>query len=159
MVECAEATARSWVAESPIAIDREMMNLTLQIVGRTLFSADLKDDAAGVGTSLTRGWDNPEAFDPDRWSDEATATRPKFAFFPFSAGTRVCIGEHFAMMEGALLLASLARQWRLRLAPGQNVEFWPQITLRPRHAIWMQLEKRTSGNRASAVSACAQQYA
>jgi cytochrome P450 len=330
MVECAEAASRSWAPGAQVAIDQEMMKLTLQIVGRTLFSVDLKDDAAGVGDSLTRAlrlflmlnspvtqllfplrlvverkavrirceieqvlrkviddhrqnehqyddmlsmlirsgddggtgymsdelllnesltlflaghettanaltwtwyllaqhpevarrvqseldrvldgmlpkpsdqprlrytsqvfrealrlyppawivareavtdyqlghvevpagstvlmspyathrdprfWDNPEAFDPDRWSDEISATRPKFAFFPFGAGTRVCIGEHFAMTEGILLLATLARQWRPHLIPGQRVELWPQITLRPRRSIRMQFEPRTA---------------
>jgi len=91
-----------------------------------------------------RFWDDPEAFNPDRWTDESSAGRPKFAFFPFGAGSRVCIGEHFAMMEGVLLLATLAQKWRLRLVPGQRVALWPQITLRPRRSILMQLEPRTN---------------
>jgi len=90
-----------------------------------------------------RFWENPEVFNPDRWTDEACAARPKFAFFPFGAGTRVCIGEHFAMMEGILLLATLAQQWNLKLVAGQKIQLWPQITLRPRHSILMRLESRT----------------
>lgn len=90
-----------------------------------------------------RFWKNPEEFDPDRWADKASADQPKFAFFPFGAGTRVCIGEHFAMMEGVLLLATLAQRWRFHLAPEQKIEMWPQITLRPRRSILMQLERRT----------------
>jgi cytochrome P450 len=330
MVSCADAASRSWTGASPIAIDREMMRLTLEIVGRTLFGADLADDAAGVGASLTRAlrlflmlnspviqllaplrrlaerkaarsrneieqvlrkvidehrgdpnryddmlsllirssdeggtgymsedllldesltlflaghettanaltwtwyllaqhpaaaeklhaeldevldgqlpktsdlprlrftgrvfrealrlyppawivareavteyqlgsikvpagstlvmspyamhrdprfWESPETFDPDRWTDEASANRPKFAFFPFGAGTRVCIGEHFAMMEGVLLLATLAQQWSLHLVSEQKIELWPQITLRPRRAILMKLEARAT---------------
>lgn len=330
MVACADAAGRSWTTASPIAIDREMMRLTLEIVGRTLFGADLADDAAGVGASLTRAlrlflmlnspvtqllaplrrlaerkaarsrheieqvlrkvidehrrdsnryddmlsllirssdeggtgymsesllldealtlflaghettanaltwtwyllaqhpdaaervhdesnrvlaerlpdladlprleftgqvfrealrlyppawiiardavtdyqlgevgvpagstvvmspyathrdprfWENPEKFEPDRWTGEASANRPKFAFFPFGAGTRVCVGEHFAMMEGVRLLATLAQQWRLHLVPGQNIEMWPQITLRPRRSILMQLEPQAT---------------
>jgi cytochrome P450 len=88
-----------------------------------------------------RFWKDPEQFDPDRWLDGSAAGRPKFAFYPFGAGTRVCIGEQFAMMEGVLLIAILARQWKFRLVPGQTVELWPQITLRPRHSIHFELEE------------------
>jgi cytochrome P450 len=87
---------------------------------------------------------DPESFDPDRWLEEGSANRPKFAFYPFGAGTRVCIGEHFAMMEGVLLIAILAQQWRFQLARGQVVELWPQITLRPKHSIYFQFKQATS---------------
>ncbi len=87
-----------------------------------------------------RFWPDPERFDPERWKDAETNPRPRFAFFPFSAGTRACIGEHFAMMEGVLLLATLAQKWKFHLVPGQTVELWPQITLRPRHSLQMRLE-------------------
>jgi cytochrome P450 len=85
-----------------------------------------------------RFWKDPEQFNPDRWLAEAN--RPKFAFYPFGAGTRVCIGEHFAMMEGILLIAVVAQRWRLRLEPNQKVELWPQITLRPRNSIYFKLD-------------------
>jgi cytochrome P450 len=88
-----------------------------------------------------RFWKEPEEFDPDRWLDGSAAGRPKFVFYPFGAGTRVCIGEQFAMMEGVLLIAILARQWKFHLVPGQTVELWPQITLRPRHSIHFELEE------------------
>jgi cytochrome P450 len=84
-----------------------------------------------------RFWKDPEQFNPDRWLVEAD--RPKFAFYPFGAGTRVCIGEHFAMMEGILLIAVLAQRWKLRLEPDQKVELWPQITLRPRNSVYFKL--------------------
>lgn len=83
-----------------------------------------------------RFWNEPESFLPDRWLEEDGNARPKFSFYPFGAGTRVCIGEHFAMMEGILLIAVLARRWELGLLPDQKVELWPQITLRPRHSIY-----------------------
>ena len=84
----------------------------------------------------------PERFDPERWTPEAQAGRPKFSYFPFGGGTRVCIGEQFAWMEGILLVAALARKWRMRLVPGHPVEVQPLITLRPRHGMRMTLEKR-----------------
>ena len=65
-----------------------------------------------------RWWDAPEAFRPERWLDEpARAARPRFAWFPFGGGARVCIGEHFATAEAVLILATIARRWRLRRAP------------------------------------------
>jgi cytochrome P450 len=89
-----------------------------------------------------RYFPDPERFDPDRWTPEAQASRPKFSYFPFGGGTRVCIGEQFAWMEGILLIASLAQKWRMRLEPGHNVEVKPLITLRPRHGMRMLLHKR-----------------
>ena len=89
-----------------------------------------------------RFWDSPEEFRPDRWIEDSSAGRPKFAFYPFGAGTRVCIGEHFAMMEGVLLIATLAQRWRLHLVPNQTIELWPQITLRPRHPMCFRIERQ-----------------
>jgi cytochrome P450 len=91
-----------------------------------------------------RFWDEPETFAPERWKESASNDRPKFAFFPFGAGSRVCIGEHFATMEGVLLIAVIAQQWRLRLAPLQEIGLAPQITLRPRQSIWMEPKARAT---------------
>ncbi len=84
----------------------------------------------------------PERFDPERFRPEAKAARPKFSYFPFGGGPRVCIGEGFAWMEGVLLLATLARRWRLRLEPGQAIAPAPSITLRPKHGLRMTLGRR-----------------
>lgn len=89
-----------------------------------------------------RFWNDPERFAPERWEDSLAADRPKFAYFPFGAGTRVCIGEHFATLEGVLLITVIAQQWRLHLVPGQEIALQPQITLRPRSSIQMRLDKR-----------------
>jgi cytochrome P450 len=89
-----------------------------------------------------RYFPDPELFDPERFRPEAKAARAKFSYFPFGGGPRVCIGEGFAWMEGVLLLATLARRWRLRLEPGQVVEPAPSITLRPKHGLRMVLERR-----------------
>ena len=78
----------------------------------------------------------------ERFRPEAKAARPKFAYFPFGGGPRVCIGEGFAWMEGVLLLATLARRWKPRLESGQSVVPAPSITLRPKHGIRMRLERR-----------------
>lgn len=90
----------------------------------------------------SRYWEEPEVFKPERWGPAGVERRPRFAFFPFGAGMRMCIGGQFAMIEGVLLLATLARRWKVTLEPGQRVEMWPQITLRPKETILMKVEKR-----------------
>jgi len=81
-------------------------------------------------------------FDPERWTQSAREARPTYAYFPFGGGPRRCIGEGFAWMEGILLIATLARGWRMRLAPDQTVATRPVIILRPRHGMRMTLEKK-----------------
>ena len=89
-----------------------------------------------------RFFPDPLRFDPERFTPEAQAARPKFAYFPFGGGPRVCIGEGFAWMEGALVLATIAQSFRMRLAPGHPVEMQPLVTLRPKHGMRMVLESR-----------------
>jgi cytochrome P450 len=89
-----------------------------------------------------RYYPEPFKFDPERWTAEAREARPKFAYFPFGGGPRVCIGEAFAWMEGALLIATIAQQWKMRLAPGHRVEPKPMITLRPKYGMRMVIERR-----------------
>jgi len=89
-----------------------------------------------------RYFPEPFTFDPERWTAEARESRPKFSYFPFGGGPRVCIGEQFAWMEGVLLIATIAQQWQMRLAPGHRVETRPMITLRPRYGMRMVVEAR-----------------
>lgn len=89
-----------------------------------------------------RYYDEPDRFDPERWSVEARSSRPRFSYFPFGGGIRACIGESFAWMEGILILATIARQWKMRLAPSHRVELDPAITLRPKYGLKMKLERR-----------------
>jgi cytochrome P450 len=77
----------------------------------------------------------PLHFDPERFTPERKAGRPRFAYFPFGGGNRQCIGESFAWMEAILSLVTLAQRWRLKLVPGQMVDVQPKITLRPKYAI------------------------
>ena len=85
-----------------------------------------------------RYWPNALEFHPERWLDEqAQAARPKFAYFPFGGGGRICIGDAFAWTEGVLILAVMARRWRFEAAPGQVVEVNPTVTLRPKHGLKM----------------------
>jgi cytochrome P450 len=89
-----------------------------------------------------RYFPEPERFDPERWTPEAAAARPKFSYFPFGGGSLQCIGEGFAWMQGVLTIATLARRWRMRLVPGHRIALDPHITLRSRYGMPMILERR-----------------
>lgn len=90
----------------------------------------------------SRYYTTPDRFDPERWTTQARESRPQFSYFPFGAGARRCIGESFAWMEGILLIATLARRWRMRHVADHPVELQPLITLRPKHGMLMTVHKR-----------------
>lgn len=85
-------------------------------------------------------WENPEVFDPERFSPERSTGRQHFAYFPFGGGPRLCIGSNFAMMEAQLILATIAQRYRLRLMPGHRVEPEVLLTMRPRNGLPMLLQ-------------------
>jgi cytochrome P450 len=87
-------------------------------------------------------WPNPGRFDPERFSAEQSAARPRFTYIPFGAGRRICIGAAFSLAEATILLATLAQRYRLRLVPGHPVEPQGLITLRSRHGMKMLLTPR-----------------
>ena len=89
-----------------------------------------------------RYFPDPDRFDPDRWLPENADQRPKFSFFPFGGGARVCIGERFAWMEGVLLLAVMLQRWKLTLDANQVIEKKALLTLRPKHGMRMQVVAR-----------------
>jgi cytochrome P450 len=89
-----------------------------------------------------RWFPDPDRFDPDRWLPEQVALRPKYSYFPFGGGQRLCIGEPFAWMEGELLLATIAQRWKLRLVRGHRIELSPVVTLRPKHGMNMTVHAR-----------------
>jgi len=87
-------------------------------------------------------WENPEGFDPERFTPERSASQPRFAYFPFGGGPHLCIGSNFALLEAQLVLAMIAQRWDLHLVPGHPVELEPLVTLRPRHGMRMILLPR-----------------
>jgi len=91
-----------------------------------------------------RFFPDPERFDPERWRiDPVRSGRiPRFAYFPFGGGPRVCIGAGFAMMEATLLLATIAQRYRFTLLPDPPVVPFFSITLRPRHGLPVQIHSR-----------------
>jgi len=89
-----------------------------------------------------RWYDSPEEFRPERWEDDLLKRLPRFAYFPFGGGPRQCIGNSFALMEAALILATIARKFRLRLVANHPVVPLASITLRPRHGVRVTLESR-----------------
>jgi cytochrome P450 len=84
-----------------------------------------------------RWYDDPDAFRPERWADGLIQRIPRYAYFPFGGGPRICIGNSFAQMESALVLATIARTHRLRLAPDAVVEPLPSMTMRLAHGLKM----------------------
>ena len=91
-----------------------------------------------------RYWPDPDRFDPERFAPEVSATRPRNAYLPFGGGRHVCLGNYFAMMEGQLIIATVAQHYRLRLVPGHPVEPHPLVTLRQRHGIMATLDTALS---------------
>ena len=90
-----------------------------------------------------RFWDEPLAFMPERWEKQSVKEAgQKNIYFPFGGGVRRCIGESFAWAEGILLLATIARKWRLSLVPDQRIGLKPMITLRPKFGMRMTIAAR-----------------
>ncbi|HEX8755040.1 MAG TPA: cytochrome P450, partial [Steroidobacteraceae bacterium] len=89
-----------------------------------------------------RYWKDPDTFLPERFAPDHEAERPRFAYMPFAAGPRHCIGETFALYEMLMHLHRIARHFRLVLVPEQPIELEAQINLRTRHPLHMRLERR-----------------
>jgi cytochrome P450 len=94
----------------------------------------------------------PDSFRPERWLDGLAARLPSHAYFPFGGGPRRCIGQGFAMMEAALVTATLARRFHFELSSGQSVVPEPLVTLRPHGGIRMKIHCRAEMARAEAVA-------
>ena len=89
-----------------------------------------------------RLWPDPDTFLPDRFMPGGSGVPSRYAYVPFSIGPRVCTGAAFGLTEAVLCLATLARQFRLRLQPGHVVEPICRLSLRPGEALPMRVERR-----------------
>jgi cytochrome P450 len=90
-----------------------------------------------------RVWADPEAFDPRRFTPESVRERPKMAYFPFGAGSRMCLGNAMALMEMRMIITMISQRFRLSLVPGNALEYGdPFISLRPRHDVLVKVEPR-----------------
>jgi len=99
----------------------------------------------------------PETFDPERFAPEREKQLPRYAYLPFGAGPRICIGNHLALMEGQMLMATLAQRVHFTLVSGQTIVPDPRhnLTLRPGGTVKVVVKKRdrgTDGNRRVSVS-------
>jgi cytochrome P450 len=88
-----------------------------------------------------RWFPDPEAFEPARWLDDGAKRLPRYAYFPFGGGPRVCIGNAFAMMEAVLLLVTIARRVRIHATSDVPLRLSPSVTLRPRDPVPMRIER------------------
>jgi cytochrome P450 len=86
-----------------------------------------------------RWFTDPDAFVPERWTPEFVKGLPKYAYFPFGGGPRLCIGQQFAMMEAMLMVATIAQKFDLELVPNQRIVPQPSITMRPKYGLKMQV--------------------
>jgi cytochrome P450 len=87
-------------------------------------------------------WDNPEAFDPERFAPGRVDSIPPFAYFPFGAGSRKCIGFHLALLQMQLVTAMVSQRYRVQMVPGHPVEYGRMVALRPAHGIRVTLHPR-----------------
>ena len=91
-----------------------------------------------------RWFPKPDEFDPNRWTPEFEKSLPRFAYFPFGAGPRYCIGQTFATTEAILVLATICQRFTFAPDPTYRLELWPNITLRPKMGVRLRVEARAA---------------
>jgi len=139
------------------AVIQESMRLypPAWLIGRELTApAEVGGRRCPVGTQLLvpiwllhrdeRSFQDPERFRPERWLDGSAAAAPRGAYMPFGAGPRVCVGQHFAMIEAVLALAVLVDALAFREVPGAALSLLPSVTLRPRGGIIVDVSRLPS---------------
>jgi cytochrome P450 len=156
---------------APTLADLANLHYTYAIIKETLrlypaayiFSREPQQDVMIGGYRLKKGktvlispyvqhhdarfFKDPERFNPDRWlvgenGEDLEKSLPKGVYIPFGGGPRICIGNAFSLMEARLILATIAQRFALRLVPGQQIDIQPQVTLRPKFGMKMNLETR-----------------
>jgi cytochrome P450 len=125
----------AWAVARTVAKETEVAGYVLPIGANVVVSPWVMHHDA-------RFYTDPLKFDPDRWSAERAQTVTKYAYFPFGAGPRGCVGQSFAMMEAILLVATIAQKFRFEVVSDHPVVPMPSVTLRPKHGIRMVLHRR-----------------
>jgi cytochrome P450 len=115
----------------------------VEIAGRRVAAGQVVMMSQWVTHRDERWWPQPHAFRPERWLTDPQPERPRYAYFPFGGGARSCIGEFFARTEATLIIAAVARRWRMRLVDASEPALQPTITLRPRHPMRVIAAKRS----------------
>lgn len=123
------------------AISRELVN-EVEVEGHLLSKKTMVQFSPYLTHRHPDYWEQPNRFNPDRFSAENEAQRDKWAYFPFGGGQRVCIGQSFALLEASLMLATFASRVKLRLAPHARVEPRPAVTLYPKYGLPMVVSLR-----------------
>lgn len=126
----------AWILNGRIALEDTELNGYTIPKGSTIFISPY------AMHRLPHYFAEPEGFKPERFTPEFEKSLPKFAYMPFGGGTRVCIGNSFAMMEAHLILAAIAQRFRLELATTEPITYKAQITLTPENGIPMQVVER-----------------
>ena len=155
-----EMTAPSLAQMETLAYSQQVINEALRLYppGWLLSRRTIEADVLG-GFSIPPGanvllplyllhrhprfWKDPDVFWPERFAVEHEAERPRFAYMPFAAGPRHCIGETFALYEMLMHLFKVARRYRLTYVPDRPLELEAQINLRTRYPLHMRLERRS----------------
>jgi cytochrome P450 len=159
----------------PAAADVPHLTYTEQVVQESLrlyppayvFGREAVEDCTIGGCAIDKGttilispyvshrdprhFERPDEFDPDRWNDGLIKRLPKYTYFPFGGGPRICIGNSFAMLEAMLIVATIVPRFHFELASEPPVVPWPSITLRPRHGVHAVVRARTNGLKLGAV--------
>ncbi len=117
-------------------------NQNLQLRGYTISKDAIMNLSMYAMQRSPRYFENPDAFIPERFTPENEKNIPRYAYLPFGAGPRVCIGNSFAMMEARLILAAIVARFDLTLVPGQHVVAEQLMTVRPKESIRVHLRKR-----------------
>jgi cytochrome P450 len=128
---------------SPVAVTARDVIEDDQIGGYHIPAGSMVMVAPYISHRNPEFWETPLEFNPEHFSPEKVAERPRYAYLPFGAGQRICLGQHFALLEAVLVLAEIAQRYRIRLLPGQQIEPLFMGTLRPCADIMVTAEKRS----------------
>ena len=128
----------------PVWVTARTCNEAYEIAGYRIAKGSILIAPQFVVHRDAQWFPDPLKFDPERFAEEKKSSRPRYAFFPFAGGSRQCIGEGLAWMEGVFVLAVVARDWRLSLpvGPAEEIVYEPAISLRPKAGVPLRMERR-----------------